>query len=337
MLPEGHPTVILRLIFMSTRLQRSRPGRIGLAALALILLFATGFGAVRANALGMGDRLDRLVSRVETFLDPPPQRATLPTVVVTPAPSTSPSPTITPTTAPSATATPSPTPVARTPVDVALVDDHTTVFASQLTNDDCAVAATQMVLAILGLGDTSEAFQQSIKDRIGEWEAFADSQNGGWGPAAVGLALADHGATGYEVRAYDTYTDALRDSAIAISTFDKPVVMFPWWGAHSWVMTGYRADADPTLFDDARISGAYILDPWYPRVSSIWGPSDPPGNFEDVPELERNWPAYQGPPGYESIGPGWTRPEGQYPDRDGRFIVLVPTTPRSASAGGSAP
>ena len=41
-----------------------------------------------------------------------------------------------------------------------------------------------------------------------------------------------------------------RDSAIAISTFDKPVVMFPWWGAHSWVMTGYRADADPTLFDD---------------------------------------------------------------------------------------
>ena len=328
---------------MSTRFQRSRRDRIGLAALALTLLFATGFGTVRVNALGLGDRLDRLVSRVETFLDPPPQRSTLPMVVVTPAPSASPSAAIAPTSPtmapnePSATATPSPTPLAPTPVDVALVEDHATVFASQLTKDDCAVAATQMVLAILGLGDTSGAFQQGIKDRIGEWEAFDDSQNGGWGPAAVGLALADHGATGYEVRAYDTYTDALRDSAIAISTFDKPVVMFPWWGAHSWVMTGYRADADPTLFDDAQISGAYILDPWYPRVSSIWGASDPPGNFEDLGELERNWPAYQGPPGYESIGPGWTRPEGQYPDRDGRFIVLVPTTPRSASAGGSAP
>jgi hypothetical protein len=61
------------------------------------------------------------------------------------------------------------------------------------------------------------------------------------------------------------------------------------------------------------------------------GASDAPGNFEDRAELERNWPAFQGPPGYESIGPGWTRPEGAYPDRDGRFVVLIPTTPREDS------
>ena len=319
---------------MTTRPWGTR-GRIGLAALALVILFATGFTVVSADVLGMGGRFDRLVARIENFIDPPPQRSTLPTVVVTPEPSAAPTPP--PTLEPSATATPSPTPPVRAPVDVALVDDHAAVFASQLTEKDCAVAGTQMVLAILGLGDTSEAFQQEIKDRIGEWESAADSLNGGWGPAAVGLALAAYGATGYEVRAYDTYADALRDSAIAISELDKPVVMFPWWGAHTWVMTGYRADADPTLFDDARITGAYILDPWYPRVSSIWGASDGPGNFEDLAELERNWPAFQGPPGYEQIGPGWTRPEGAYPDRDGRFVVLVPTTPRSASAGGSAP
>jgi hypothetical protein len=312
-------------------------GRLAVAGLLLVLLFATGFTVVQADVLGMGGRFERLTARVENFIDPPPDRSTLPTVIVTPAPTATATavPTVEPSTAPSAS--PSPTPLVRAPVDVAVVDDHAAVFASQLTDKDCAVAATQMVLAILGLGDTSEGFQQQIKDRIGEWEALDDSLNGGWGPAAVGLALAEYGAAGYEVRAYDTYTDALRDSAIAITELDKPVVMFPWWGAHSWVMTGYRADADPTLFDDAVISGAYILDPWYPRVSSIWGASDGPGNFEDLPELERNWPAYQGPPGYESIGPGWTRPEGSYPSRDGRFMVLMPTTPRSPSSGGSAP
>jgi len=322
---------------MINRLPRGMRGRLAVAGLLLVLLFATGFTVVQADVLGMGGRFERLTARVENFIDPPPDRSTLPTVIVTPAPTATATavPTVEPSTAPSAS--PSPTPLVRAPVDVAVVDDHAAVFASQLTDKDCAVAATQMVLAILGLGDSSEGFQQQIKDRIGEWEALDDSLNGGWGPAAVGLALAEYGAAGYEVRAYDTYTDALRDSAIAITELDKPVVMFPWWGAHSWVMTGYRADADPTLFDDAVISGAYILDPWYPRVSSIWGASDRPGNFEDLPELERNWPAYQGPPGYESIGPGWTRPEGSYPSRDGRFMVLMPTTPRSPSSGGSAP
>ncbi len=293
------------------------------ATLVLLLVFATGFAVVRTNALGMGERFERLTARIENFIDPPPDRSTIPTVIVTPDPSPSPTADVRPSDRP----TPAPT-VAREPVDLAVVDDHEAVFTSQITEKDCAVAGTQMVLTILGLGDASNEFQTEIHDRIGEWESLDDSLNGGWGPAAVALALAAYGEPGYEIRAYESYDDALRDSAIAITELDKPVVMFPWWGAHTWVMTGFRADADPVAFPDAEITGAYILDPWYPRVSSIWGPSDPPGSFEDLTELERNWPAFEGPPGYEQIGPGWTRPEGAYPDRDGRFVVLLPTTPR---------
>jgi len=313
---------------MTTLSPRGTRGRLALAALALLLLFATGFTVVGANVLGMGDRFDRLTARIENFIDPPPDRSTIPTVVVTPAPSATAEPTLAATVEPSASPSPSPTPLVRVAVDLAVVDDHQAVFTSQINDKYCAVAATQMVLTILGLGNPSNEFQAEIGARIGEWESLSDSLNGGWGPAAVSLALAAYGEPGYEIRAYDTYADALRDSAIAITEMNKPVLMFPWWGAHTWVMTGYRADADLTLFEDAAITGAYILDPWFPRVSSIWGASDPPGNFESLGELERNWPAYQGPPGYESIGPGWTRPEGVYPDRDGRFVVLLPTTPR---------
>ena len=74
-----------------------------------------------------------------------------------------------------------------------------------MTEKDCAVAGTQMVLTILGLGQAGNEFQTQIHDRIREWESLQDSLNGGWGPAAVGNALAAYGATGYEVRAYDTY------------------------------------------------------------------------------------------------------------------------------------
>lgn len=88
-------------------------------------------------------------------------------------------------------------------------------------------------------------------------------------------------------------------------------MLMAWRGAHAWVMTGFRADADPRVFGNATIHGAYVLDPWYPRVSSIWGPSDPPNAYQPRSEMIRNYLA-------------WKRPEGRYPGRDGRFLYLAP-------------
>lgn len=270
-------------------------------------------------------RVDRL------FAGPVPDRPTVATVRVTEPPASTPAPSEAatprptsgvggPTPAPvSRTPTPTPEP-ARVPVDMALTDDHEAVFASQADKDWCAPAGVQMVLAIHDRADTSKRTQEEIAGRIGEWEARSDSRNGNWGPAAMALALEAYGVPGYEVRAFESRKGALRDAARAIQETGAPVILLAWRGAHTWIMTGFRSDADPSVFRDAVIEGAYVLDPWYPRVSSIWGRSDPPGTFQDRAELERNFLE-------------WKRPEGRYPDRDGLYITVAPTVPLAMAAG----
>ena len=292
---------------------------VGLAALLALVL---GVGAVMTNTFGAGDRFEGLLARIDMVLDPPPDRSIPPTVDVTPRPVATATPTprrsIAPGLTPEPTPSPTPAPV-RGPVDVRIDADPDAVFASQITVDWCAPAGMQMVLAIHGLGDTSEAFQRRLAGRVKEWESRQDSQNGSWGPNAMVEALAAYGARGYQLQGYATRADALRGAATALSETGSPVILIAWRGAHTWVMTGYRADADPLYFPDATISGTYILDPWYPRVSTIWGRSDGPGVFQDADEMVRNFLP-------------WKRPEGRYADRDGKFLILAPTIPRAAGA-----
>ena len=97
-----------------------------------------------------------------------------------------------------------------------IVTDHEAVFAHELKVTWCASAAVQIILADLGLADTSDGFQREIQGRVREWESGEDSLNGDWGPSAMALALDAYGAKGYEVRAYETRQGALRDAAKAI-------------------------------------------------------------------------------------------------------------------------
>jgi hypothetical protein len=310
-----------RVTYSARRSRRNTRRQLGtIVAVLLVLGLAAGVlgsSAVATNAFGAGDLFERLVAKIERVIaGPVPDRPTRPTVVVTATPTLPPTPAAT--LVPGASATPSPTPAVRAPVDVKILDDPEAVFAHEVRKDWCAPAGVQMTLAALGKGDTSEAFQRELASRVHEWESIEDSRNGEWGPAAMALALEAYGAPGYEIRAYTSRGDAIRDAAVAITKTQTPAILLAWRGAHTWVMTGYRADADPMIFPDAVMTGAYILDPWYPWNSSIWGQSDPPGAFQDWPEMERNFLV-------------WKRPEGKYPDRDGKFIILVPTVAASAA------
>ena len=307
--------------------RRLRLRRVVVGVVVLALVFGSvGTFAVATDAFGAGERWQSVLSRVDRFFaGPPPDRPTVATVRITEPPETAPpTPEITPvpvTPAPGATPTPTPDPTPtptpkpkRVAMDVDIVKNPKAVFASQDHKDWCAVAGVQMVLAVLGLVDTNVGQQREIAERVRRWESYDDSHNGDWGPAAMALALKAYGAPGYEVRAFETRSGALRDAAVAIQETGSPVILLAWRGAHTWVMTGYRADADPAVFRDAKMQGAYILDPWYPRISSIWGASNPPGTFTKADEMQDNFLE-------------WKRPEGRYPDRDGLYITVAPTIP----------
>ena len=319
------------------RRRRLRRTFLGIVALGLAAVLV-GSAALYTDALGARHILDRVEARVSRFLaGPVPDRVAPVTVVASDDPSdegtdppdevdadgssapsdeASPSPTAG---VPSASASPAGSPTAaprpapaRVAVDVDIVKNHDKVFAHEIKDTWCASAGVQMVLAIHKKGNTSHAFQRELQGRVREWESYKDSHNGDWGPSAMALALDAYGVKGYEVRGYKTRQGALRGAAKAIEKTGSPVILLAWRGAHTWVMTGFKADADPALFANATIKGTYILDPWYPDVSSIWGPSDPPGTYQNTSEMERNYLK-------------WKRPEGLYPERDGLYIAVVPT------------
>lgn len=282
---------------------------VGLAcALAIALIAGALVGTVTRGTIGAPARSTATppaVGLASPSPTPPPTAS--PTASPVPSPSPTPAPSV----------SPAPT-VSAGPVDINLAPNGAAVFSSQLTKEMCAPAGLTSALATMGLVKASDAVQRQIESHIKEWWSAADSHNFGWGPLAMTKALAYYGAPGYVVKAFATRDQALRAAGIALSATHEPVILLAWWGAHTWVMTGYRATGNLAADPKATFTGAYIVDPWYPRVSSIWGHVQPPGHFYDMAGLIHNYIA-------------WTRPEGRYPTRDGKWVAVLPTLLRPAA------
>jgi hypothetical protein len=234
-----------------------------------------------------------------------------------PVPSTSAPASTAPSVAPSVAPSPTPAPKpVRKPVNVKIEPKPAAVFASEAKNTWCAAAAVQIALNVNGPAsriDTSRARQAQIRKLEVDLTTRKDSRNGGAGPLGMVATLEKLGKVDYQLHIYDTRAEALRASAKAIKQTGHAAILLAWRGAHAWVMTGYKADADPTVFANAKVAGAYIIDPWYPRVSRIWGPSDKPGVYQDSAEMKRNYLP-------------WKRPDGRYPGRDGKFLAIIPVS-----------
>src|SRR4051812_11619837 len=181
------------------RRRRSRWRRVvaGAITLALVGLLVGGV-AVSTDTLGAGRLFDRAVAKIDRMLaGPVPDRAAPETVLVTspdgsvapgeldpdeggPAESLPPDvepsagPVVTPGPVPTVVPTPGATQVPapqRTRVDFDILKNHEKYFAHEIKDTWCAPAGIQMTLAILGHGNTSDAFQRELQSRVHEWES----------------------------------------------------------------------------------------------------------------------------------------------------------------------
>ncbi len=188
-------------------------------------------------------------------------------------------------------------------------------FVSQINHYTCMAAAIQNMLNIRGPKiDRSTARQIEISTLLTKNTAAipGDSKNGGYGPEGWAVTLTELGMGRYKMLIRNSMQQAIDDAAWYLRLTGRPVGLLTWWGAHSWVMTGFQSDGDPRYFPKTfHVNGAMIVDPFYPRISSIWGQTIGPDIFRDWYAMQHNYI-------------GWKRPEGHYPDRDGKWLLVVP-------------
>ena len=186
-------------------------------------------------------------------------------------------------------------------------------FVSQATKDQCVAAAVQMMLNVVGPGNDGTAAMQAKLDAIAN--ALSGHADKGTEPQGWARTLEALGAGAYEVVVEPSRSAAIHRGVAAMRETGRPVGLLVWRGAHSWVMHGFEADVDPASDPDFRVRHVWVSDPWYPRVSSIWGRSRAPDQAVTIAELGEDYLP-------------WRRPTGHYPGQDGGYVLVLPVTDR---------
>jgi hypothetical protein len=184
-------------------------------------------------------------------------------------------------------------------------------FVSQARVDWCVPASILTMMHMIDPARDRKTPTQDELDRLARSLSSPRLRGAGSEPEGWAKSLNRLGYGPYEVRAERTRAAAIAAAARAIRLTGRPVGLLIWRGAHAWVMSGFRATGDPAYTNDFAVTDIYVQDPWYPWVSSIWGPSRPPDATVRVGLVAEEYLA-------------WRRPTVRYPEMDGQFVLVVP-------------
>lgn len=152
-------------------------------------------------------------------------------------------------------------------------------FVAQKNFVQCVGASMQMMLNIMGetndrTAGTQRELQVLARSLSGPKRDGFERQGAsvrGWMGGLNRL-----GAGPYRLVGTTTLDEALKTAARAIRQTGRPVGLLVWRGRHAWVMSGFKATADPLITTNFKVTAAIVLDPLYPHGSSVWGPSPKP-------------------------------------------------------------
>jgi hypothetical protein len=193
--------------------------------------------------------------------------------------------------------------------------DHVTQFTSSW----CVGASMQMMANMIERGrpDRSRRTQKAMYDLARDVSPWVETRPGastyGW---AGGLTELGYGP--YAELSASGKQAALRIAARQMRYTRKPVGLLVWRGRHAWVMSGFRATADPAYTDDFEVTHVYIEDPWAGRTSPAWGPGLKAHSLVRVSRLSgfTRWASHH-------------RPEY---GRDGHYVIVAPLLETSAAS-----
>jgi hypothetical protein len=201
-------------------------------------------------------------------------------------------------------------------------------FVAQANFVQCVGASMQMMLNIINVREdrsaqTQRRLQKLARDLSGPTrQGFKRSGASvrGW---TAGLNQLDAGA--YRLVGASSLDEALRLAASSIRETGRPVGLLVWGGRHAWVMSGFKATADPRQTSDFRVTSAVVLDPLYPHRSARWGPSPKPREAISPRVLGRQFvPRRQGTWAGAPTGVAGTT---QMAALAGKYVIVMPYVP----------
>jgi hypothetical protein len=188
-------------------------------------------------------------------------------------------------------------------------------FVAQTNFVQCVGASVQIMLNIVEPGrDRTAKTQKRLQVLARSWSGPTPSgfERQGASVAGWSAALNIKGAGPYRVVGARSLSMILRVAAKAMRDTGRPVGLLMWHGRHAWVMSGFRATADPARTDDFRVTGVIVEDPLYPHGSKVWGTSPKPGALLSVARLRQQFVPRRSRSMWARVNPSMARFGGMY-------------------------